>query len=547
MSNGWKLGWIIAGAIAVGAVACGPPTDEAWDEPYEVSGPVETGDQMIFLNESLEKLHIVEAEKSGGEVGVTSQKVPTGSDPARMARSADGERLFLLNRGDQTLGVYDLTEERPEPEIVELESPFDRVTVDPQGEFVLLSYSKNPEGCTACVPQEVGVVDLRDGVPESVGYETLDKRVLDFEFASTFSAAGGEQRLVAALAPSKVMILDLQALTSEDANEDDEVRNVDLTVSEADPVRQPDDAVFHVRSNEEGDDSVTLYVSTENGNDVTQISIQPSARSDAPRKFDLSINQLAVGQSPSAIAVLDLPDAGTRLLTLDSSDIGFQLVDVQSGEGNSFDLPIQSAPDDLLVYRTIVQNEDGTEETETRVLVWSNTSSVVAVLRPASIAISDETPTVGRSIRAIRLDAPPASMRMERGGDRTRAIAVHSGTRSGFSVLNLRAGENSATSVVGNSLADVEFTGSSAWGVFQGTAEFGRFELEDGHPTTFDLPNEGRNLLIDGEAGAVLVDHGKSHGEFTVLDADEPSPENARVVQGVFVDGLFQESFPESD
>lgn len=535
-----------AGMALLAVAACGPPTDEGWEKPYEVTGPVETDDQMIFLNKSLEKLHVVEPNRSGGEVGLSVRKVPTGSDPAQVTRSPDGDRLFVLNRGDQSLSVYDLTEDPPSRETVQLESPFDRIMVDPLGEFVLLGFSENPSDCTACNPQEVGVVDLRDGVPERAQFETLEKRVLDVAFAPSFTAEGAEQRLAAALAPSQVMILDLNALASEDADEEDEVRNAKLTVSEADPIRTPEDAVFHIRREDNEDDAVALYVSTQNGSDVTRLSIEPSSRSDAARKFNLSVNQLAVGQPPAAIEVLDLPEAGTRMLALNSNTPRFQLVDVDSGEGNSFELPMQAAPNDLIVYQTVVETEQG-DEPETRVLVWSKNSSVVAIVRPASIAISDETPTVGRSVRALRLDAAPRSIRMESSGDRTRAIGVHGGSRSGFSVLNLRADEGTATSIRGNSLADVDFSGPAAWGVFEGVAKFGQFDLETGHPTTFDLPNEGQHLLVDADENAVLVDQGKSHGEFTVLDAEDPDPGGARVVQGVFLRGILQESFVDSD
>ena len=73
------------------------------------------------------------------------------------------------------------------------------------------------------------------------------------------------------------------------------------------------------------------------------------------------------------------------------------------------------------------------------------------------------------------------------------------------------------------------------------------FDDAEDLPTVYELPEPGQNILYDGSDNVVLVDHGKDHGEFSVVDANEPSPDNARVFQGLFLRGLLQESFPKSD
>lgn len=539
--------WILAVFVLTGA-ACGPSTNDSWEEPFEVSGPVQAENKIVYLNETLEQLYVLEPNRSDGEAALDVEKTATGSDPGQMALSNDRSQLYVLEPGDDALGVYDLEESPPTRNSVELDSPYDRVTVDPEGEFLLLSFSGDDTDCIACNLNEVGVVDLRTGVPDEAQFVTLPKRARELAFAPNFSLGGENQRLVAALAESQISLIDLEALTS--GNQDDGVRNVPLTVSQADQVKQPRQAVFDVTASgddDEGANSASLYLLTEGGNDIVQVSIKPSNRSsETGRKLDLSVNQLAAGNNPSAMTVLDLPDVGTRLLALDSNEPRFHLVDVESGEGNSFELPLTAPAEDILVYQTVVETAEG-ESTETRALAWSSQSELVAVIRPESISISSDDPTVGRSVEAIRLEAVPTVVRMDETGERERAVAPHGGADPGFSVLDLEGNRNNATFIKGSSLEDLQFAGNTAFGVFTERPNFGRFDLETGHPTTFELPSPGKHILYDSEDEVILVDHAEDHGEFTVLDANEPKPGTSQVYEGLFIRGLLQAEFPESD
>lgn len=540
--------WAVCVSLTVMlAASCGPETPDAWNQPYELEGPVEAKGELIYLNQTLEQLHILEPGKSNGSVDLTVSTVSTGKKPTKMALSPSKESLYLVNSGDKSLSVYDLTSEDFSRSTVELDSAYDRITVDPAGEFVVLSFTgRSNSECIACNLNEIAILDLRKGVPDQAKHVTLPKRAQDIVFADEFNLDGSKQRLAAALSPSQISLIDLQALMAD--NKDDGVREVPLTVSQAEQIKQPKQAVFDVTPNSKSSNTISLYLLTVGGNDVTQVAIQPSARKESNLKFDLSVNQLAAGTNPSAMTILDLPEAGTRLLTLDSRRPQFHLVDVKSGEGSSFSLPLTSAASDLLVYNTVVSTTEG-EKTETRVLAWSRNSPLVAVIRPASIAIADDNPTVGRSVEAIRLDSVPSSVRMDKSAERERALALHGQQSGGFSVLNLQATENNAISIQGAALGDIEFAGPVAWGVFSGKPNFGKFNLETGHPTTYPLPSAGDDIFFDSEDGLIAVDHGRPEGEFTVIDinkakADETA-KNARVFQGVFVQDLLQTEFPE--
>lgn len=530
-------------ALTAGALAgCGDETPAGWDEPLEISEPLEAGDRLVYLNRTLEQVQVLEPARSGDSFKLRDTRVPTGAEPTELALSTDDSKLFVINSGDETLGIYDLSGEDIERQTVDIDSAYDQITVDPAGEFVLLSFSGSPgSGCVACNLNEIGVVDLRGDEPTAT-FDTLNKRAEELVFAESFELAGGQQRLAAALSPSQITVIDLKALLEGDRQNG--LREVPLTKSQAEQVKDPEQAVFDVTPDTEGSETIHLYVRTRGSDDVTQVSIKPSARMDAERKFDVSVNQLAAGNSPAAMTVLDL-ESGTRLLTLDGQRPRFHLVDVKSGEGSSFALPMNATADDLLVYETVVETGDGNEGPETRVLASSTSSPLVAVIRPSTISITGDNPTVGRSVEAIRLDGVPRVIRRDETVEFERAIAIHSGNQAGFSVLNLQPGENSAVFIQGASLSDLTFASSVAWGVFQGKENFGRFDLERGHPTVFELPAPGQRIFLDREEQLVVVEHASQIGEFTVVDANDPAPQNGKLFQGIFLQDLFTQPIPD--
>ncbi len=537
---------VAALASLVALAGCGPEPAPEWDEPFRVDGPVETDRAMIYLNRTRESLHILEPDTSENPVGLERNDVATGPDPHRMALSADEDRLFVLNHGDSTLSVFELDSSVHERNDVALDSNFDRITVDPAGEFLILSFSGDGRSdCLACNLNEIGIVDLRDGVPERARTETLPKRAEEIVFAPGFSLDGTSHRLAAALSPSQISVLDLPELVAD--NDNDGVRKVPLTVSQAERVRAPREALFHLPPTDDDTprQSISLYVLTTNQDDVTQVSIAPAADPEGDRKFDLSINQLAAGRQPTAMTILEFPEKGTRLLTLDGDRPRFHLIDVDSGESSGFSLPLSRPASDLLSYEVASAGDDAGPES--RLLAWTPDSGLLAVIRPSEIAIGGEEPTAGRSVQAIRLDQAPASLRLDASADRRRAIAVHAAPGGGFTVVELDDDDHDTITIQGASLGDVQFAGPVAFGLFEDRPNFGRFELADGHPTNFPLPRAGDHIFYDADDGLVVVDHGATAGDFTVADIDpdapDSTPDRSRVFEGVFTRNLLDHQF----
>jgi hypothetical protein len=557
-----KLTLLILSAALLSACllsACGDDEhSDGWDQPLNISEPLRANGDLLYVNESFEEVVRLKPERSGSDISLAVDRAATGADPGARALSADESTLFVVNEKlddqDASLSAYDLSGSGLSAQTVALDSPYDRLSVDPEGEFLLLSFTGRGEGFVARNLNELGVVDLRDGIADGeeaqsqqTSFETLSSRPQDIIFAPSFELGGSEQRLAVALSPSEVTIIDL--LADDDANR---LREVPLTISQADQVRTPTQAIFDVTPEDAAPNTVSLYLLTDTGEDITHVSIQPSTGQpstdqpstdeDAARKFYISVNQLAAGSRPGRMKLLELPSSESegnqsRIIAIDDNQPRFTMIDVQSGESSTFDLPMTAPAEDLLVYQTTVDDQP-----ETRVLAWSSRSALVTVIRPENIVISDDTPTLGRSVEAIRLKAAPSRIELDQTGANERAIAYHAGLDAGFTVLNLHT--NRAVPIQGASLGDIYFGQSYAFGVFRGEPFFGRFDLTTGHPTAYELPREGQGIYLDAEDELLVVEHADRTGSFTLLNAQNPTPDNARVFNDVFLENLFAQELP---
>ena len=525
---------LVVGMTAIWGAGCGvPPVDQIWRSPLSVQGPfVGERGELVYVHTSFgEALRVVPKRGAEGVPGVELERVELGGAPSVVEISEDKKTLYALDPAGRTLHVLGLEEGAMSRRSVALSGVYDRLTLDPSGEFVLLTATPGSTAGGRLVARnlnEVGIVDLR-GEELEARFVTLSSPAQRMVFAQPFRLGGSPQRLVAAMSRSEVGLLDL--LATDEANA---LRVVPLTLSNAEAVRLPRQVLFDVVPKEDQPDVVSLYVLTEDAADITQVSIaarQPSA--ERPLKFDLSVNQLAAGQRPGSMLLLDLPEQGPRLLALDRAQARFTLVDVTSGEGGTFGLPSGVVGTAMIPY-TMERAMGGSE---LRVLVYSTSSPVVSVIHPETIALGGDAPSLGRSVETIRLERNPSRVVYDSGAAADRAVVFHEGLTSGFSVLNLRSYRD--IPIEGFALADVYLDGAYAYGVFSATADLVAFELSTGHPASFELPMVGQRIALDAQEGLLLVQHDGELGTFTVLDAESPTPDQARVVRDLFLSGLL--------
>lgn len=529
---------LIPAVLGLSMTACPDyALEDTWNAPLVVDGPLRMGDDLIYINRTVGELVRLQATRDGDVPSLKIDRAPLGDRPGVAARSADGQQLYVINVGERTLSIVDVDDALTTKKI-ELSSAYNRIDVDPAGEFLLLSFTDatidDPRQQIARNRNEVGIVDLRAQTPQAV-FVTLASRAEQFVFAPPFELGGQPQRFVAALANSEVTLLDLLA-----DNADDRLREVPLTLTEAEAVRRPLQAIFDTTPSEEQPDTALLYVLTEGAADITQVSIQPALDPEARLKLELSVNQLAAGNAPGQMALLALPQ-GERLIALDRTGPRFTLVDTRSGEGATFDLPM-ALPGTTLTPYVATRRDGGVGEPEVRVLVTNPSSALVSIVRPETIAIAGDQPSLGRGVEVIRLEALPQRVQLNEEGGLERAIVFHPGIQGGFSVLNLR--ENRDIPIQGHSLRELQFSGDVGIGLFNGASYLGVFELDTGHPNVFDLPLPGQHVAVDEGDSLIVVQHESVRGRFTVLDANDLTPDAARVFRDVFIDGLFDKELP---
>lgn len=514
--------------MAVVVVAgCAPEFNPAWDEPRQVDGPLVLENATVYLDRNFEELLVLRTDAGDDGPALAVERHATGARPDNMVAAADGESLYVINRDDDTLSAFSIDDDSVERDDVPLSSPYDRITVDDEGEYLLLSNSGASEDAILQNLNEVGVVDLREGLPDAVRVLTLPVRAQTLEVMPGFEFDGQAQRLAVALAPSEVAVIDLMA-----EDDVDQVRSIPLTTSQADAVRNPTQVVFDEPSANSG--SASLFVIDDRSSDVTQIVMSLAAGDEAPRKLEISVNQLAAGQDPGRIAVLNFDDVGKRLLALDASSPEFTLVDVRSAESATYDLPMGQPASAMEIYQARDPNND---ELETRVLAYSQFSTLVAVIRPESIAVGSETPTLGQTVEGIRLDAVPSEVIVDGRDDAERAVILHPGGQDGFSVLDLQT--NRPLSLTGFNPTQIVVDGRTAYGIFANTAHLVRFDLESRDYWTYPLPLAGREIYLSPDNEALLIEHDGQAGRFTVLSRDSYSADDALFYEHLFLDGIL--------
>ena len=518
---------LLATLLCAGATSCAPELPDRWFDRLNTT-VLDLEDRQVFVSRSAQRAVVVDPVRDGDEVRLNITVQAAGDDPGASAVAADGETYYVVDEASSMLRIVDSRSGAATD--VPLDSAFDRIAVDPHGDFLLLYFSGDQSGTiVARNLNEVGIIDLR-GDPEA-SFLTLSSRPTAIEFAPPFAFGGSDQRLAVVSSVNEITVLDLEELD----DPEEALREVPLTISEADRLRRPVSIAFDVSPRDDEPDTVRVYVLAEDSDDITEITVQPAVLEDAARKLDLAVNQLAAGISPGRMLLLEL-DGGTRLLAIDRTNPRFTLVDTDSGESATFDLPMSAPARELLVFDTTV-DVDGEPQPERRVLAYSENSTLIAVIRPETIAVEGDEPTLGRSVEAIRLERAPSRIELA-AGQPDRALVFHAGFSAGFTILDLR--KNNDIPIQGGTLSDVHFDGTSAYAVYQTLANLTIFGL-DGHPTNFDLPAAAVDIFFDAEDELLLVRHRDPAGMFTVLDARDPTPANARVYNAVFTHQLLDQ------
>ena len=534
--------------LTLGLAACEEEPHPGWSQPLTPEGPYEMEDAVVYLDRGFNDLLVLRSDIDDGDPDVAVERIDIGAESGEPSISADGERLYLVDRGelpgDESLNIYDVDDTSVEHSRLEISGHFyDQITVDPEGDFLLLSYTGQQEAVAQPL-NELGIIDFRSGEPQFRTATLGGIRVQDPEFLPSFELDDDQQeRLAMVTATNWLALVDLNA---EEGQVPD--RRIPLTTSESDEI-EPQQVVFQPPQHGDEDggrtSNASLFIIDDRGDDITQVIIEPSL-SDEGHRFDPWINQLAAGNRPQALEVIELEGAGQRLVVLDGQTGQFTLVDVASGESATFSLSMSQSPTGMIAYDRI--DEEGTKP---RILVYSTTSPVVEIIRPEVISIGGDSPSLGESIRQIRLEATPSEIMVD--DDTNRAIVMHSGGNDGFSLINLDQKRDFAW--LGTNFSEVVFddrTGT-AFGLFRGSSHIAQLDPLAETTRTFSIPDTPERLYVAPGGETVLVQHPGESGRFTAIPQtafDEPQGglfDDALLFEQVFLHDLLERPATDDD
>lgn len=506
---------MMALGLAMMAAGCGPIEPAPWTEMQSTFGPIQAGEELVYLDQARDELVMVEPTRSALSGELKTERMATMGQVSLVEALGDGQSIYVLGGGaTPELRLHNIVEGGTRT--IALNSPYDRTDIDPYGEFMVLRHSGSQNIDEARNLNEVAVVDLREGAEDSADVLTLFNRARDVVFAPPFELDGQAYRIALGLSTSEITLMDLDA-----EQPADRLRAIPLTVSQADTPRTPVQVEVVVEEDPQMPGTVSIFVLTDVGSDITQIVLQPAARAESNRRLDIAINQLYAGARPVRFEVMDLEGVGRRIFAIDGGQPRFTMVDVLSGESDSYALPLGRAAGQLVRFEAPAESGAGSEA---RLMAYSPNDTLVAMIRPELITLSSETPTVGRSVEAIRLQSAPRQVWVDEAERLQRVVVAH---HAGFSLINLVTSRASFIDGAGV-LSGVVLHEGEVFGVYEDSAGVVQLEIESGRTSSARLDLRARSVALIPSQDLLVVDHGGAGGTLTVIPTNDLQTARAR-------------------
>ncbi len=511
--------------------ACGDDRVEVFEGALDVVGPVAVDKRFVYLNQSAGELLFVTPGFEGADLTFTTAHRVVGSDPVGIHTSDDGELIYVINGGDQTLSIVEV--QTMEEHRFELPSDYDTVTVDPTGRFVVAHYRDASAGGSGdSVFRNENGITVFDIDPDGVGgedrLEQVDSTVLSlrssplgFDFAPPFEVDGIEHHILVVHAQSALALVDMTA--SDEVNRQ---RRLFFVPEDSTEVLLPQTVLF-TEDDTSDDSDMKMFVLTSNARDIFEVSILPPGVEDET-ELALSINQFPAGRTPVEMAYFTDLENEKKLLVLGGSSREMVVVDIATG--NTTDLSVDWDLSESLTYQLV---DEDTGQVTNHALLWSPNG------RTLIFADLDELESRGtRALTALVLSRAIASIDMLPGVGADKAIVVHSG-HSAISVLDLPRKYD--IPLPGS--ATLENLAFSPGGdrVFVTVAELpvmASIELATGHPSQIDITQPGGQIAILDDPQVLLIDHGADEGRITLMNGVEPDPETSALGNAIFFEDL---------
>lgn len=527
-------------ALTGSAIFVGPgcdTRDALWSAYIDRSPALTVGLQgsVAIVDHPTDRVLMLPVE---GDLTLAPSAISIGRGFANTRSTKDGQRLFVLSRGDvprkkstdqgPSLQVIDGSSNPKALDKYELSDPLSGLEIDPRAEFAVVFPSASDTETFVQNPNELILVKLQQAPsasnPVPISLRSFGGRPQAFTFTPELDVPGGKRRLLVTSTDRDIALVDLSAPDKPEIT-------VKLTGG-ADVLRPVGTAVS---DGEDGvDTDARIAVRMANDNNVIIMDLLPKpANSDSPHSFLPVPNINDVGGVPTDMAFVNT-DGGLRLAALVPSKKSLTLLEPITGTTSDVDLGV---PFDRMTIVTDIVGE--TTNGGDIALVWSTSSANVAFV---ALGVTIGKPY--KSVERVELTEPvSAVLDVPAPNQHLKILALPSGKN--FIVLDLLT--RTASPILAGSQgahANVSRNGERAWLVSQSQYEssVGQLNLATLHPKNVYL-NYGVSEAFEIErrdgGRALVAIHGSGIMGATVFDAQNPVLENSTETLGLLL-GEFQ-------
>jgi hypothetical protein len=453
--------------------------------------------------------------------------IEVGQNITKIVRSAAGDRLFVLSAGEQPrlspeaeLPALTVIDDGPHPEVFaryELSDPFSELTLDPEGQWVVLTGAT--DASVVVNPNELILIDVSDAnfEPVTKTIRSFGGRPTEVSFTPELGLPEGpRRRLLLVQTERDVSILDLMFLDRTEST-------LGLPQTESGQSASPVSVVVDDGDPEDVNDT-RLAVQLGGQSDVVLVEFL----ADPDRSFRLLPRLADAGGIPSQIAFVNT-DQGLRLAALNGTQAQAALIDPVTTGADFIRLPGNFT---RLTRLTAGLDEGGLGDVA---LLWGPNVSQVAFW---SLGQTGDSPF--RSVEGFDLQVGVQQV-LDVPGDNQNRKLLQTGGAQEFFILDLQARQSFPMVTQGGVSLSVSPDGERAWALRPGSKEFAQIDLQTLHPRSVaaERPIDGV-FDIEAENGgrALVALHARGSYSVTLLDAEEPDPAASRHYPGLMLEDL---------
>ncbi|MBA3539614.1 MAG: hypothetical protein H0T79_08280 [Deltaproteobacteria bacterium] len=518
----------------------------AWDRPRTVLGPIPLKTQVAYVDSALDRVTLIDL----AEDTPTIRHASVGRRAAYAIPSPDRHKLFVITRGEEAIHegeidqpplfwVVDADHPESAPLAYPIGSPFDRVSVSPDGNTAIAYFSATGPDAEGFFrnPNELAIIDLATEPREAATEELAANPTLETirSFGSVpegialsppmivAGAIDSEPRTFAfILSPNNLTVIDTKHPRR---------REISIRLDLGGPAVIPREVVF-------APNTASAYVRSDQARDILQVVLQPDLPETAESNdFRPVLAELGAGGGPTDIAVYDDP-SGKRYVIAATPNTG-EVVVIDADTAQFRSIPVADPIDRIVLFPSSNQVGATMGETSPHQALLASLGANISRVHVLSLdQIQD--PLTQTRLDTIQLDKPIRDVVPV--PDRDLAMIVHDDARTVLGLLDIETRSTSPLLGVGK-LDSYDFSpdGSHLIGATKNVSRVGFLALDNLHPTDFRLDDLPVRVLSTTN-GKIFVDHGQPLGHATII----PSP---RAVRGdaIILSGFLTANLLDSE